>query len=312
MRSRLGADRVEYVKGCAVRDTTTSEIDAAVEAARRADVVIAVVGGSSARDFKTSYKETGAAEVDATSLSDMESGEGYDRTSLTLLGHQNQLLKALKATGKPLVVVYIEGRPLDKCWSSENADALLTAYYPGQEGGNAIADVILGQYNPAGRLPFTVPRSSGQIPLYYNKRYPALHDYVDMPATPLYPFGYGLSYTSFAYSDLAISTDPATGLPLNVSFTLTNTGDRDGEEVAQLYLRDCVASTSQPMLQLKAFRRVALRKGESRRIDLTLKPSDFEIVDLDYRTVIEPGDFELMIGSSSANIHLKESITLNQ
>lgn len=310
MRSRLGADRVEYVKGCAVRDTTTSDIDAAVEAARRADVVIAVVGGSSARDFKTSYKETGAAEVDATSLSDMESGEGYDRTSLTLLGHQNQLLKALKTTGKPLVVVYIEGRPLDKCWSSENADALLTAYYPGQEGGNAIADVILGQYNPAGRLPFTVPRSSGQIPLYYNKRYPALHDYVDMPATPLYPFGYGLSYTTFAYSDLAIATDPATGLPLNVSFTLTNTGNRDGEEVAQLYLRDCVASTSQPMLQLKAFRRVALKKGESRRIDLTLKPSDFEIVDLDYRTVIEPGDFELMIGSSSANIHLKATVTV--
>ncbi|MDE5805902.1 MAG: glycoside hydrolase family 3 C-terminal domain-containing protein, partial [Paramuribaculum sp.] len=144
LRNRMPDSRLEYVKGCAVRDTTSSDIAAAVDAARRADVVIAVVGGSSARDFKTSYKETGAAEVDATSLSDMESGEGYDRTSLSLLGDQMRMLKALKATGKPLVVVYIEGRPLDKCWAAENADALLTAYYPGQEGGEAIADIISG------------------------------------------------------------------------------------------------------------------------------------------------------------------------
>lgn len=308
--SRLPEGKAIYVKGCAVRDTTATDIRAAVEAASRADVVVAVVGGSSARDFKTSYKETGAAEVNTESLSDMESGEGYDRTSLSLLGDQEKLLKALKATGKPLVVVYIEGRPLDKNWCAENADALLTAYYPGQEGGRAIASVLFGDYNPAGRLPFTMPRSAGQIPLYYNKRFPTLHDYVDLSASPLYPFGYGLSYTTFSYSDLTTDIDPATGLPLTVTFTLTNTGNRDGEEVAQLYLRDEVASTVQPMLQLKTFERVALKKGESRRITLTLQPSDFEIIDIKYKSTIEPGDFTIMVGPSSANLPLRHTFTV--
>ncbi len=306
---RIPTDRFEYVKGCAIRDTSASDIEAAVAAARRADVVIAVVGGSSARDFKTSYKETGAAEVDASSVSDMESGEGYDRTSLTLLGDQMKLLKALKQTGKPLVVVYIEGRPLDKCWAAENADALLTAYYPGQEGGEAIADVLTGEYNPAGRLPFTVPRSAGQIPLYYNKRLPQLHDYVDLPAKPLYPFGYGMSYTSFAYSDLSVEKDTESGLPLRVSCRITNTGSRDGDEVAQLYLRDEVASTVQPIIQLKAFKRITLKKGESKTVTFTLSPADFEIVDLNYQSVIEPGDFTLMVGSSSADIHLSQTVS---
>ncbi len=135
--------------------------------------------------------------VDANAVSDMESGEGYDRATLTLMGRQQELLEALKATGKPLVVVYVEGRPLDKTWAEANADALLTAYYPGQEGGTAIADVIFGSFNPSGRLPYTVPRALGQIPIYYNRRSPALHDYVELSAKPLYPFGYGLSYTTF-------------------------------------------------------------------------------------------------------------------
>ena len=169
IRAKLSSSQVEYVKGCSIRDTVTSDIEQAVAAAQRSEVVIAVVGGSSARDFKTSYKETGAAIADEKTISDMECGEGFDRATLSLLGKQQELLKALKATGKPLIVVYIEGRPLDKNWASENADALLTAYYPGQEGGNAIADVLFGEFNPAGRLPFSVPRSVGQVPVYYNK-----------------------------------------------------------------------------------------------------------------------------------------------
>lgn len=294
---KIADDRVKYAKGCAVRDTATADIAAAVKAAEASDVVVAVVGGSSARDFKTSYEKTAAAQVDRNSVSDMESGEGYDRATLSLMGRQQELLEALKATGKPLVVVYIEGRPLEKGWAAANADALLTAYYPGQEGGRAIADVLFGDYNPAGRLPFTVPRSVGQIPIYYNKRLPAYHDYVELSATPQYPFGYGLSYTTFDYADLAVEKNADGGL--NVSFTLTNTGDRDGEEVAQLYLRDCVASAVQPMKQLKAFERVALKKGESRRVTLPLKRSDFEIVNLNYETVVEPGEFEIMVGGSS-------------
>lgn len=177
--NHLSKENLVYVKGCAIRDTANTDISAAVAAARGADVVVAVVGGSSARDFKTSYKETGAAVVDANAVSDMESGEGYDRATLTLMGRQQELLEALKATGKPLVVVYVEGRPLDKTWAEANADALLTAYYPGQEGGTAIADVIFGAFNPSGRLPYTVPRALGQIPIYYNRRSPSLHDYVE-------------------------------------------------------------------------------------------------------------------------------------
>ena len=163
IRTKLSSSQVEYVKGCSIRDTVTTDIEQAVAAAQRSEVIIAVVGGSSARDFKTSYKETGAAIADEETISDMECGEGFDRATLSLLGKQQELLKALKATGKPLAVVYIEGRPLDKNWASENADAVLTAYYPGQEGGIAIADVLFGDFNPAGRLPFSVPRSVGQI-----------------------------------------------------------------------------------------------------------------------------------------------------
>lgn len=305
----VGKNNVEYVKGCAIRDTSLSDIKAAVDAARRADVVVAVVGGSSARDFKTTYKETGAAEVDASTISDMESGEGFDRTTLRLLGDQEKLLKALKSSGKPLIVVYIEGRPLDKNWSAANADALLTAYYPGEEGGRAVADVIFGAYNPAGRLPFTVPRSEGQIPLYYNKRLPLLHDYVDQSASPLYPFGYGLSYTDFTYSDMTVETNPENGLPERVSCTIENTGTRDGEEVAQLYIRDCIASTVQPVKQLRGFERIAIKRGEKRTVTFNLRPEDFEIIGIDSKPVIEPGDFEIMIGSSSDDIRLRLTAT---
>src|SRR5690606_852692 len=163
----------------------------------KADVIVAVVGGSSARDFKTKYQDTGAAIASEDMVSDMESGEGFDRATLELMGKQLDLLKALKKTGKPLIVIYIQGRPLKMNWAAENADALLTAWYPGQEGGNAIADVLYGDYNPAGRLPISVPRHEGQLPVYYNKLNPKGHDYVEMTASPLYPFGFGLSYSRF-------------------------------------------------------------------------------------------------------------------
>ncbi len=301
-RQHPGID-ISYVKGCAVRDTASADIPAAVAAAREADVVVAVVGGSSARDFKTSYKETGAAVVDANAVSDMESGEGYDRESLTLMGKQLELLKALKATGKPLVVVYIEGRPLDKEWAAENADALLTAYYPGQEGGNAIAEVLFGSYNPAGRLPVTVPRSVGQIPIYYNRRAPQLHPYVEGEAAPRYPFGYGLSYTTFDYSGLTLT--PAPDGTVKVDLTVTNTGARDGEEVVQLYLHPEVAATVQPLMRLADFNRVDIPKGESRSVSFTLPASAFEIIGPDYKPMLQTGNWDVMVGASSADIRLR-------
>ena len=294
------------MKGCAIRDTTINEIEKAVEAALRSEVVIAVVGGSSARDFKTSYKETGAAVADKGNISDMECGEGFDRATLSLLGRQQELLEALKRTGKPLVVVYIEGRPLEKNWPAEYADALLTAYYPGQEGGNAIADVLFGDYNPAGRLPITVPRSVGQIPVYYNKKAPQKHDYVEMSALPLYAFGYGLSYTTFEYSDLQVtSTSP---YHYEVSFRVENTGKYDGEEVAQLYIRDEYASVVQPMKQLKQFKRFFLKKGEKKPITFTLTKDELSIINQKLEKVVEPGTFQIMVGCSSDDIRLKDSI----
>lgn len=300
---------VDYVKGCAVRDTTENSIREAVAKAREADVVVAVVGGSSARDFKTSYKETGAAVTDAKTLSDMDCGEGFDRATLTLLGHQERLLRELKATGKPLVVVYIEGRPLDKTWAAAHADALLTAYYPGQAGGTAIADVLFGDYNPAGRLPVSVPANVGQLPVYYNKRAPRPHDYIEMSARPLYPFGFGLSYTTFEYSNLATKPSPSEG-GIHVSCDITNTGQMDGEEVVQLYVHDQLASVVQPLKQLKAFRRVMIPKGETRHVEFTLTRDDLSIINARMQQEFEPGDFHIMVGASSNDIKLQKVISV--
>ena len=307
IKQKIGTANVEYVKGCAVRDTTESDIKAAVKAAERADVIVVCVGGSSARDFKTSYKDTGAAVADASVVSDMDCGEGFDRATLSLLGDQQRLLECLKATGKPMIVVYIEGRPLDKTWAADNADALLTAYYPGQEGGTAIADVLFGDYNPAGRLPVSVPADIGQIPVYYNKKAPLVHDYVEMSALPLYSFGFGLSYTTFDYSDMKITE---TGNGWMVECNVTNTGNYDGEEVVQLYIHDEVASTVQPLKQLKHFARKMIRKGETERFCFMLTKDDLCIVDRNMNRVVEPGNFKIMIGSSSDNIRLETMMTV--
>lgn len=304
--TKLSPSRVEYVRGCAIRDTTVNEIEQAIEAARRSEVVIVVVGGSSARDFKTSYKETGAAVAEEGSVSDMECGEGFDRASLSLLGRQQELLESLQKTGKPLIVVYIEGRPLEKNWASEYADALLTAYYPGQEGGNAIADVLFGDYNPSGRLPISVPRSVGQIPVYYNKKAPRNHDYVEVSSSPLYSFGYGMSYTTFEYSALQVVQKSARCF--EVSFKVKNTGKYDGEEVAQLYMRDEYASVVQPMKQLKHFERFYLSKGEEKLIVFTLAEEDLSIINQALEQIVESGTFQVMIGSSSDDIRLEGSI----
>ena len=300
-----GAD-VLYVKGCAVRDTRDSQIAQAAIAAMLSDVAVVVVGGSSARDFRTKYIDTGAAVVDEDAVSDMEAGEGFDRAGLELLGLQNELLKAVRAAGKPLVVVYVEGRPLDKNWAAEKADALLTMWYPGGEGGTALADVLFGDYNPAGRLPVSVPRNVGQIPVYYNKKNPRGHDYVEMSADPLYPFGYGLSYTTFEYSDLTVSGRVP---DVEVTVRVKNTGARDGDEVVQLYVIDPLASTVRPRKQLRAFDRVFVKAGETVPVTLKLGPDAFSLVDAAGKTVIERGDFILEVGASSEDIRLKETIT---
>ena len=263
--------RVTYVKGCAVRDTTATDIPAAVAAAQKADAVVLVVGGSSARDFKTKYISTGAATVseDAKTLPDMDCGEGFDRSSLRLLGDQEKLISAVASTGKPLVVVYIQGRTMNMNLAAEKAQALLTAWYPGEQGGMGIADILFGDYSPAGRLPVSVPRSEGQLPVFYSQG--TQRDYVESKGTPLYAFGYGLSYTRFTYSGLELQKGTEMETLQTVACTVTNTGNRDGEEVVQLYIGDKVASVSQPPLLLKAFQRIFLKKGESRQVIFHLK-----------------------------------------
>ncbi|WP_418895401.1 glycoside hydrolase family 3 N-terminal domain-containing protein [Limibacterium fermenti] len=306
IRSKLKSSQIEYVKGCSIRDTLNTTIEEAVEAVKRSDVAIVVVGGSSARDFKTDYLETGAAVASSQTLSDMESGEGFDRATLHLLGQQLELLKKVKNTGKPVIVIHIQGRPLNMNWADEHADALLTAWYPGQEGGNAIADVLFGDYNPAGRLPVSVPRHEGQLPVYYNKKSPRGHDYIEMSATPLYPFGYGLSYTRFEYATIKAVQKGKDRF--EISFRLKNEGQRSGDEVVQLYVRDEVASVVQPVKQLKDFKRIHLLPGEEKMVTFLLTANDLSIIDNHFDSVVEPGMFTVMVGSSSADLKLTTQI----
>ena len=267
-RRAASLGEVEYVRGCGIRDTLQNDIEAAVEAARRADVIVLVLGGSSARDFRTEYRETGAAEVGGAP-SDMDCGEGFDRSTLQPLGLQRQLLEVVAQTGTPLITIYIEGRPLLMERAAELSDALLCAWYPGERGGEAIAAVLLGEAEPSGRLPVTIPRSEGQLPLYYAQGHTA--DYADATSAPLYPFGYGLGYAQFSLSDLRIDGQSDDGT-VQASVTLTNTGRRAGTEVVQLYQHPLAGAAGLPALQLSDFHRVTLDGGASTRVALRFRP----------------------------------------
>ncbi len=267
-----GRAEVVYAKGCAVRDTLDADLDEAVRVARTADAVVVVVGGSSARDFKTSYEETGAAIVD-THVSDMDCGEGYDRSTLRLLGLQETLLKRLYDLGKPVVTVYIQGRPLDMNLAAERSDALLTMWYPGMEGGSALADILWGDYNPSGKLPVSIPRSVGQLPVYYSQ--PLTGDYLEETSKPLYSFGYGLSYSHFEYGEWKVDTLDRNDTLYRVSVEVYNYGPYDGEEVVQFYLNQGTSKLALSSKLLKCFRRVFIKKSESVEVELFLTASDF-------------------------------------
>ena len=304
---------IRYVKGCAIRDTTENNIAEAVQAAIASDVAVVVLGGSSARDFKTEYISTGAATVADQSterISDMESGEGFDRQSLDLMGKQLQLLQAVVKTGKPVVLVFIGGRPLNLNWPAEHVPAILNAWYPGQQGGNAIADVLFGDYNPAGRLPISIPRSVGQLPVYYNYKRPEKHNYVEGTADPLYAFGYGLSYSQFVYTALEVESKEAERLQVVISMRVSNTGKLDGDEVVQLYLEDELASVVLPKKQLKTFKRIHLKAGETQALQFTLNAEDLAIYNSQMQEAVEAGTFKVMIGASSADIRLEKKFTL--
>jgi beta-glucosidase len=290
--------KVVHVKGCEVGGTDTSEIAAAVEAARRADVAVVVVGGKSGL------------------MLDCTSGEFRDATQLGLTGVQQRLVEAVVATGTPTVVVLINGRIFALPWIAEHVPAVVEAWLPGEEGGHAIADVLFGSANPAGRLPVSMPRAVGQVPIHYNHktgggRSQMLGDYSDLATTPLYPFGHGLSYTQFRYENLTLAPSTAgPTVPIEVAVDLTNSGARAGDEVVQLYLHDVVASVTRPVKQLAGFVRLHLAAGETRRIRFTLDPSQLAFFDAAMRFVIEPGVFRIMVGASSDDIRAEATLTI--
>lgn len=302
-----GRAEVTYAKGCAIRDENDADLDEAVRIAKAADVVVLVVGGSSARDFKTSYEETGAAIVNE-SISDMDCGEGYDRSTLKLLGKQEELMQRIYATGKPVVTVYIQGRPLDMNLAAEKSNALLTLWYSGMEGGSALADILWGDYNPAGRLPISIPRSVGQIPVYYYQ--PATGDYVEESAQPLFPFGYGLSYTQFEYSELQVEAMQKADTLCIVTCTVKNVGPCDGDEVVQLYVRDEVASVAPASKLLKGFQRVHINKGETAQVVFHLTERDLSVYSTEKGWHFESGEFTMMVGGSSEQT-ISKNVTMN-
>ena len=315
IRQKVSKDtRVLYAKGCAVRDSSRTGFADAIEAARSADVVVMVVGGSSARDFSSEYEETGAAKVSANRVSDMESGEGYDRATLHLMGRQLELLEEVRKLGKPMVLVLIKGRPLLMEGVIQEADAILDAWYPGMQGGNAVADVLFGDYNPAGRLTLSVPRSVGQLPVYYNtKRKGNRSRYIEEAGTPRYPFGYGLSYTTFSYTGMKVRvSEESNHCRVDVSVTVRNQGTVDGDEVVQLYLRDEVGSFTTPDRQLRAFSRVRLKAGETREITFTLDKKSLALYMRDGEWAVEPGRFTVMAGGSSEDIACQQEFEINR
>jgi len=255
----------------------------AVGVAKSADVALLVLGGNE--------------DTNKEGWADNHLG---DRDSLDLLGRQNDLVKAVLETGKPTIVLLINSGPLSINYIAEKVPAILEGFYLGQETGVGVADVLFGDYNPAGKLTISFPRSVGQLPLYYNRKPTARRGYLFADKEPLFPFGFGLSYTTFAYSELKVN--PATigpGANAKVSVTVTNTGKRAGDEIVQLYIRDLVSSVTRPIMELKDFKRISLAPGESKTVEFLITPDKLSFLDVNMKSVVEPGAFNIMVGTSS-------------
>jgi beta-glucosidase len=288
-----------YAKGCEIEGDNKDGFAEAIAVANQADIVILSIGER--RDM---------------------SGEAKSRSNLRLPGVQEELIKAIQATGKPVVVLINAGRPLIFNWTADNVPAILYTWWLGSEAGNAIADVLFGDYNPSGKLPMSFPREEGQIPIYYNHfntGRPAKNEnetnyvsaYTDLKNSPKFPFGYGLSYTTFEYSNLKLSKNKMKSAEsIEVSLTVTNSGKVAGEEVVQLYLRDKVGSVVRPIIELKDFQKIKLNAGETKTVKFTIDKEKLSFYNAALQWVAEPGDFDVMIGSSSADIRLRDIFEL--
>ena len=292
IKNKLGAGtNLLYAKGCDLTDTSRAGFAEAIEAAKQADVVIINVGEK--RDM---------------------TGEAKSRSNIHLPGIQEELIKAIQAAGKPVIVMISAGRPLIFSWTADNVPAILYTWWLGTEAGNAMANVLFGDVNPSGKLPMSFPRAEGQIPIYYNHfstGRPARNDqdvnyvsaYTDLPNDPRFPFGYGLSYTSFSYTDLTLSSPSfKPGGTLTATITLTNTGSSDGRETVQLYIRDMVGSVVRPVKELKGFQQVFLKAGESRKLSFTISAEDLRFYNDKLEHIYEPGEFKMYIGGNSRDV----------
>jgi len=295
IRKKLGTEtKLLYAKGCEITDSSNAGFAEAIEAAKQSDMIILSLGER--RDM---------------------SGEAKSRSNIHLPGVQEELAKAIIATGKPVIVLISAGRPLIFNWIADHAPAILYTWWLGTKGGEAIADVLFGDYNPSAKLPMTFPRTEGQIPVYYNHfntGRPARNEndlnyvsaYIDLPNSPKFPFGYGLSYTKFNYSDIKL-TDSAMNSTGRIiaTVTVTNGGGYDGEEVVQLYIRDLVGSVVRPVKELKGFQKIFLKKGENRSVSFTITAEDLKFYNSNLKQIAEPGDFKLFIGTSSNDVKEK-------
>ncbi len=302
IQDKLGVGKVVYAEGCRITEnkpdwysdlSTPSDpkldlgrIAEAVKVAKGADAAVIVVG-----------------ENEATSREAWSPTHMGDRDNLDLLGRQDELVRQVLGTGTPTIVVLLHGRPNSINSITENVPAILDGWYLGQEGGTALASVLFGDYNPGGKLPITVPRSVGQLPDYYYQKPSAKRGYLFASKEPLFPFGYGLSYTSFEYGKASV--EPSTigpGESAKVRVTVTNTGSRGGDEVVQLYIRDEVSSVTRPIKELRDFRRITLKAGEARTVEFTITPDKLSMYNREMKRVVEPGRFQIMVGTSSADL----------
>lgn len=295
------ATKVLTAKGCGVLGYDKSGFADATRIAKSADVAIVVVG-----------ENQGQNDVDEARDPPTD-GEGHDVASLDLTGVQEDLVRAVYETGTPTVVVLVNGRPLSTRWIAGNVPAIVEAWRPGERGGEAVADVLFGDYNPSGRLAITIPRHVGQLPAYYNYKPSKSYwirgekrGYVDMPATPLFPFGHGLSYSQYQYSKLRIDPPQIHSQgTTHVSLEIKNTGNRPGTETVQLYTHRTTGPVATPVKQLRGFERVTLNRGETKNVMLTLTPEDLQLLDRDMRWRVVPGNVEIMVGASSEDLRLQ-------
>jgi len=281
--------QILYSEGCKIDDNSTKGFKDAVNNAKKSDIIILCLGES--RDM---------------------SGEACSRSTLDLPGIQEGLAKELLKTGKPIVTVLMNGRPLSINWLNENVSAIVEAWFPGVTAGDAIAKVLFGDYNPSGKLPATFPRNVGQVPIYYNHKNTGrpgdlkthyTSKYLDLPLTPLYPFGYGLSYTTFNFDNLTLSSTKITADDsLTVSVAVKNTGDYDGEEVVQLYVQDLVGSVTRPVKELKGFKKIMLKRGEDKTVQFTIHEKDLKFTAADMKFKSEPGIFKVFVGNNSVDV----------